>query len=81
MSTDLRQAGVPGDSQPIKPPRVVANLCNTGSCPTIYENESGTLLVQGYTVPAEHHGIDVPAGEMLVEIPAALLAEALRNLS
>jgi hypothetical protein len=73
--------GSSGEVQPIKPPRVVANLCNTSTCPTMYESEPGTLLVQGYTVPAGQHGIDVPAGESLVEIPADLLAEALRNLS
>jgi hypothetical protein len=31
-------------------------------------------------VSAGQAGVDLPAGESLVEIPAALLAEAVRNL-
>jgi hypothetical protein len=61
--------------------RAVANLCASGSCPTIYQSESGTLVVQGYTVSAGEAGIALPAGETLVEIPRDLLAEALRNLT
>jgi hypothetical protein len=38
-------------------------------------------VVQGFSVSAGQVGVDLPAGESLVEIPAALLAEALRNLS
>ncbi|WP_255657534.1 hypothetical protein [Actinoplanes sp. L3-i22] len=60
---------------------VVANSCTSGACPTIYRTGSGSLVVQGYVVPARQAGVDVPDGEMLVEIPAELLAEALRNLS
>jgi hypothetical protein len=61
----------------------IANHCTAGSCPTIYTTNSGpgTLVIQGFTVPAERAGIDVPAGEALVEIPLELLTEALRNLS
>jgi hypothetical protein len=39
------------------------------------------LLVQGYALSAERAGLDVPDGEMLVEVPFDLLAEAVRNLS
>jgi hypothetical protein len=83
MNTDLSRAdlGTLAEPLPIKPPRVVANLCNSSSCPTIYQNDSGTLVVQGYVVPAGIPGVEVPSGEALVEIPAALLAEALRNIS
>jgi len=61
----------------------VANRCTAGSCPTIYTTgaDSGTLVIQGFTVPAERAGIDLPAGEALVEIPFELLTEALRNLT
>jgi hypothetical protein len=78
-----RQAGLrtPEEDQPITPPRVIANLCSAGSCPTVYESSSGKLFVQGVTVSAAQHGLDVPAGETLVEIPVGLLAEALGNLS
>jgi hypothetical protein len=60
---------------------VVANSCSSGACPTIYRTGSGSLVVQGYVVPAAQAGVEVPDGETLVEIPAELLAEALRNLS
>jgi hypothetical protein len=47
----------------------------------VYQSSSGSLVVQGFAVSAEQSGIDVPTGEMLVEIPFELLAEALRNLA
>jgi hypothetical protein len=62
-----------------KPPRVVANLCSGGSCPTIYETDQGTLIVQGYKT-LDDTGVEVPEGEALVEIPLELLAEALKAL-
>jgi hypothetical protein len=62
------------------PLRPIANVCASSSCPTVYETGSGSLVVQGYVVTAEQAGVDLPAGESLVEIPAELLAEALRNL-
>jgi hypothetical protein len=55
--------------------RVVAGGCNHGGCPTVYEGDNGTLVVQGATVDPADAGIDVPAGEQLVEIPAALLRD------
>lgn len=61
--------------------QVIAGRCSSGACPTIYRTDSGTLVVQGRIVPGERTGFDVPDGETLVEIPAELLAEALRNLS
>ena len=61
--------------------RAVANMCATSSCPTVYQSASGALVVQGYAVSADDAGIDVPAGESLVEIPLDLLREAFRNLS
>jgi hypothetical protein len=65
--------------------RPIANLCTSGSCPTIYENgidEAGSksVVVQGFVVSADQAGVELPTGEALVRIPAALLAEALRNL-
>jgi hypothetical protein len=62
------------------PLRPVANLCASGACPTVYQADSGSLVVQGFSVSASEVGVDLRAGESLVEIPAALLAEALRNL-
>jgi len=49
--------------------------CGTGDCPTVFVTDRGTLAVQGYVV--EH---ETPSGEAVVEIPVALLKEALRSL-
>lgn len=54
---------------------VLASSCASGACPTVYRTDSGSLVVQGYTVSAERAGIDLPDGEMLVEIPAELLSK------
>jgi hypothetical protein len=56
----------------------VTKLCGGGSCPTVYRTDRGTYVVQGYTLTAEAAGVDLPAGEQLVEIPAELLAEAVK---
>ncbi|MEV6301362.1 hypothetical protein AB0M02_18275 [Actinoplanes sp. NPDC051861] len=63
--------------------RPIANQCAAGSCPTVYEfdADSGRLIIQGFTVTAARAGIDVPAGEALVEVPIELLKEALQKLS
>ena len=72
----------PHAQSPLGPLKPVANLCTSGQCPTVYTTESGaSLVVQGYPVAAERAGMDVPAGEMLIEIPRELLLEAARNLS
>jgi hypothetical protein len=57
-------------------PRVIVSACGTGTCPTIYETDRGTVLVQGYPVTAAQAGVDLPEGELLVEIPADLLLAA-----
>jgi len=61
--------------------RAVANLCNSGACPTVYDSGPTSVVVQGFKVSADRVGIDLPEGETLVEIPRELLVEALRNLS
>ena len=66
-------------SQPDMGLQVVASSCNAGSCPTIYRTDHGTLMVQGYLV-TKQTGVDLPDGEMLVEIPVELLAEAARAM-
>ncbi|MBB2940310.1 hypothetical protein FB565_000014 [Actinoplanes lutulentus] len=57
---------------------LLTSLCGTGSCPTVYRTDRGTVVVQGYSIAPESAGINVPAGEQLVEIPADLLAAAMR---
>ena len=55
---------------------LVTTLCGGGHCPTVYRTNRGTLVVQGYAVPAGTAGVDLPPGELLVEIPADLLRAA-----
>ena len=56
----------------------VTKVCGGGSCPTVYRTDRDTFVVQGYVVSPATAGVDVPAGEQLVEIPMELLAEAYR---
>jgi hypothetical protein len=56
---------------------VVSTLCGGGTCPTIYRTDRGTLVVQGSPVDPGEAGIELPAGELLVEIPESLLDEIL----
>jgi hypothetical protein len=56
--------------------RMLAKACAASGCPTIYRSDRGTLVIQGYTVSARQAGIDLPEGELLVEIPIELLAQA-----
>jgi hypothetical protein len=59
----------------------ISAQCSSGTCPTIYKSDRGTLVVQGYTVTATHAGVAVPEGEHLVEIPIELLLNAARHVS
>jgi hypothetical protein len=61
--------------------RVLAETCTAGACPTVYQSDRGTVVVQGYVMSAQHAGVDVPHGESLVEIPLDLLIEAARHVS
>lgn len=56
--------------------QLITTLCGGGTCPTVYRTNRGTLVVQGYAVSAESAGVDLPAGELMVEIPADLLTAA-----
>jgi hypothetical protein len=51
------------------------NGCGNGDCPTIYTTDRGTIAVQGYDVERV-----TPSGESVVEIPEAVLREAVRAL-
>ncbi|GIF52672.1 hypothetical protein DFJ67_5893 [Asanoa ferruginea] len=59
----------------------ISASCTGGSCPTIYQSDRGTLVVQGYAVSAARAGVNLPTGELLVEIPVELLTNAARNVS
>ena len=58
----------------------IAGECPDGvTCPTVYASDRGTIVVQGYTLPADALGrITLPDGENAVEIPLSLLKEAAR---
>jgi len=48
--------------------------CDESSCPTIYENESGSFFIQGYIVAkVNREGTNIPDGEDLVEVPKEFL--------
>jgi hypothetical protein len=59
---------------------LVTSGCRDGNCPTVYRTNRGTFVVQGYAVTPEQAGVDLPAGELLVEIPPDLLAGVVRIL-
>jgi hypothetical protein len=67
-----------GDGQPAELGlELITTLCGSGTCPTVYRTNRGTLVVQGYAVSAQA-GVDLPEGELLVEIPAELLTAAVQ---
>lgn len=58
---------------------VVAADCAGKHCPTVYRTPSGSYLVQGWDNEASST-VSVPTGERVVEIPASLVDELVRNL-
>ncbi len=72
--TGLTDSKVRASTAPDLDLQLVTTLCGGGSCPTVYRTNRGTLVVQGYAV--QDAGVDLPDGELLVEIPADLLAAA-----
>lgn len=63
------------------PARRLVGECEGGTCATLYAVDgTGDLLVQGYnTSEAETAGIDVPAGESVVRIPAYIIERYARE--
>lgn len=51
-----------------------------GHVPTVYLSDTGSVVVQGYTV-SQADGLTLANGEQAVEIPAQLLRAALEGLS
>jgi hypothetical protein len=47
--------------------------CFDGTCPTVYETDRGTIVVQGWNV--KDADVAPPEGEALVEIPRELLKQ------
>jgi hypothetical protein len=80
---NLRQAAA-HDGQPAggeQPLELVSSVCGSGSCPSIYRTNRGTLVIQGSAVPAGDVGLEIPAGEVILEIPADVLMEAAARLA
>ncbi|MFJ8001024.1 hypothetical protein ACIQ7D_28510 [Streptomyces sp. NPDC096310] len=50
--------------------------CDDDDCPNVYRTASGSIVVQGDVSTA----FQTPEGEALVEIPEAVLREAVRAL-
>lgn len=56
----------------------IAGRCGGGECPTVYQTDRGTLIVQGYAFDSAVAGVALPPGEQMVEIPTELLADYLK---
>jgi hypothetical protein len=52
--------------------------CDEGACPAVFVTDRDTYLFQGGT--SGSHGLDVPMGEAVVEIPAALIRTFVRKV-
>ncbi|WP_125773038.1 hypothetical protein [Antribacter gilvus] len=52
----------------------LASSCDKNDCPTIYQTDRGTILVQGET--PKDHGLTIPGHETVVEIPLDLVRKA-----
>jgi hypothetical protein len=75
-------ATTPGAGEPVETAMVlVASLCGSGTCPTIYRTDRGTVVIQGAVVMAAGAGLDLPEGEALVEVPEEFLVSALAEIS
>ncbi|WP_249997681.1 hypothetical protein [Actinoplanes sp. M2I2] len=59
---------------------LVGKACGSGTCPAVYRTNRTSLVVQGYAVDAATAGVELPAGENLVEIPRDVLLAAAREL-
>lgn len=55
----------------------LVGTCEYKNCPTIYETDRGTILVQGET-PTDHE-LTIPENETIVEIPSELMTDFARK--
>lgn len=69
-----------GCRYPVEVERVMARLrkiggsaCGNGPCPSVYETDNGTIVVQGFAVSSAEAGIEFPPGEAAVELPRDVL--------
>ncbi len=68
--------------------RVIANTtadgttsCGNGGCPTVYEVDDDTFVIQGYEANQMFESGFVPAGENVVRIPKGLIRQLLASQS
>lgn len=55
--------------------------CEDRNCPTVYETDHGTYVVQGAIVaPSEVAKLGMPTNETVVEVPKSLLADLAAKL-
>lgn len=54
---------------------IAGGSCGRDDCPAVFTTDPGTVAVQGYDLARE-----TPAGESVVEVPVAVLREAVRAL-
>lgn len=54
---------------------IAGGSCGRDDCPAVSTSDRGTVAVQGYDLARE-----TPAGESVVEVPVAVLREAVRAL-
>jgi hypothetical protein len=54
--------------------------CDDGTCPTVFETDRGTYVIQGAKV-RDDTGLEIPDHETVVEIPAELLRQVARDLA
>jgi len=56
----------------------VVERCDNGPCPTLYTTDRGTYVLQGFRVtdPEALTALNLPAHETAVEVPRALLTDA-----
>lgn len=52
--------------------------CKDGNCPTTYETDLGSNVVQGYGLPGD--AVHLSEGQSVVEVPAELVADTAGNI-
>jgi hypothetical protein len=63
--------------------RFLGSTSEAGACPSLYETDRGTIVVQGFELVDEEARSDllhVLDGETAVEVPRELLAEIARRV-
>lgn len=61
-------------------PRVIVKIgCEDRNCPTVYEIDDETLVVQGYKARELFSGDDIPATEDVVRIPKELIRKLIAS--